>query len=476
MMVAQQHYEGVDIGEGSQGLITYMRTDSFNLAQEAITEIREVIEEKFGKENVPDEPNYYKTKAKNAQEAHEAIRPTSAKSEPKEIKKYLSADQYKLYSLIWKRTIACQMIHATLNVVSIDLSCGPGNLFRATGSTILHPGFLSVYQEGQDDAKKSDEEGVILPALEEGDEVKLKDILCEQHFTEPPPRYSEATLVKALEEYGIGRPSTYASIISTLQNREYATLEEKRFHPTDVGRVVNKFLTQYFTQYVDYEFTATLEDHLDDVARGDKAWVPLLREFWKPFIKLINHIGKTVDRKEVTQEEIDEKCPKCGQKLSIRLGRRGKFIGCTQYPECDYTRNIEGEEGESTAPEIVEGRKCPQCDSDLLVRFGRFGKFIGCSNYPKCKFIESLIKPKDTEVECPVCHQGTILERKSRRGRVFYSCSKYPDCKYAIWNQPIKEKCPQCGWPILTLKITKRRGKEKICPQEECDFVEKIED
>ncbi len=474
MMVAQQLYEGIDVGEGAHGLITYMRTDSVTLAQEAIDEIREEIAKHFGKENLPDTPPVYKTRSKNAQEAHEAIRPTLSRLEPKSIKKSLSADQYKLYSLIWKRTVSSQMIHATINTVSIDLSCGEGNMFRATGSTIVNPGFLAVYQEGKDDAKEDDGDGVILPEFKEGDKVNLKDIICEQHFTEPPPRYSEATLVKVLEEHGIGRPSTYASIISTLQNREYAIIETKRFHPTDVGRVVNKFLTKYFPQYVDYDFTAKLEDQLDDVARGDKAWVPLLREFWKPFIKLVEKIGKTVDRKDVTQEELDEKCPKCGKKLSIRLGRRGKFIGCTAYPECDYTRNIDGAEGESTEPEIVEGRKCPKCESDLLVRHGRFGKFIGCSAYPKCKFIESLEKPKDMGVVCPLCKEGSIVTRKSRYGKIFYSCSRYPDCKYAIWNEPIKEKCPKCGWPILTLKTTKRRGTEKVCPQEECDFVESV--
>lgn len=475
MMVAQQLYEGVDIGDGSHGLITYMRTDSVNLAQEALTEIRDYILKTHGKENLPDEPRFYKTKTKNAQEAHEAIRPTSVFHEPAKIKKFLSAEQFKLYDLIWKRTVACQMIHATLNTVSIDMSAGKGNIFRATGSVIIDPGFIAIYQEGKDDAKKEDGEGVILPDLQEGDKVKLKEIVCDQHFTEPPPRYSEASLVKALEEFGIGRPSTYASIISTLQHRDYVTLESKRFHPTDVGRVVNHFLTKYFSQYVDYEFTAKLEDHLDEVSRGEKAWVPLLREFWKPFKKLIDHIDKSVDRSEVTQEKIKEKCPKCGKPLSIRLGRRGNFIGCTGYPDCDYTRNVDDDSEESTEPEVIKGRKCPECGSDLIIRHGRYGKFIGCSNYPKCKFIESLEKPKETNVECPECQQGKMVSRKSRYGKIFYSCNRYPDCKYAVWNEPINEPCPKCGWPILTLKETKRRGKEKVCPKEGCDYSEKID-
>ena len=322
MRTAQQLYEGIDIGEGEIGLITYMRTDSVNLAAEAIAEIRDYISNKYGADMLPDSPRAYKTKSKNAQEAHEAIRPTAAAREPDSIKSFLSADQYKLYNLIWKRTIACQMIHATVDTVSLDLDAKEG-MFRATGSTITSPGFMSVYLEGQDDAKGNDDEGRLLPPLKEGDKVALQKIRPEQHFTEPPPRYSEASLVKSLEEHGIGRPSTYASIISTLQQREYVTLEKKRFYPTDVGRVVNKFLTQHFTQYVDYDFTARLEDELDEVSRGEKEWVPLMKEFWEPFTTLIQNKTETVDRKDVTQEMLDEKCPKCNSQLSIRLGRRG---------------------------------------------------------------------------------------------------------------------------------------------------------
>ncbi len=470
MRVAQQLYEGMDIGGDTVGLITYMRTDSVNLAQDALDEMRTFIPERYGEHALPSEPRVYKTKAKNAQEAHEAIRPTSIINTPEEIKQYLSAEQLKLYDLIWKRTIACQMIHATINTVSVDFGCGEGNIFRATGSTVVDPGFMAVYQEDTDDAKSGSDEK-LLPPLEKGDSCELKDISADQHFTEPPPRFSEASLVKTLEEYGIGRPSTYATIISTLQAREYVTLEKKRFYPTDVGRIVSKFLTEHFTQYVDYDFTARLEDELDAVARGEKDWVPLMQDFWKPFKLLVDDKETSVSRSDVTTEAIDEECPKCGKQLNIRLGRRGRFIGCSGYPDCDYTRNVDDERG-SGEPEVVEGRKCPECESDLIIRSGRYGKFIGCSSYPDCKFIEPLEKPEDTGVQCPDCKQGNILKRKSRRGKIFYSCERYPDCEYAIWNEPLAQPCPNCHWPITAIKTTKRSGTQRVCPQQDCKFVE----
>jgi DNA topoisomerase-1 len=474
MSVAQQLYEGTDTGEGAVGLITYMRTDSVTLAAEAIEELRGFIAEKYGATSVPKTPQEYKTKSKNAQEAHEAVRPTSILRTPESLKSYLSADQLKLYTLIWQRTISSQMIHATMNTVAVDLACGKGNTFRATGSTVVNPGFMSVYLEGKDDSAKSDKDEKILPTMEVGDIVDLVKIRPEQHFTEPPPRYSEASLVKSLEEHDIGRPSTYASIISTLVQREYVELEKKRFHPTDVGRVVGKFLVQHFTKYVDYDFTANLEDELDAVARGEEEWVPLLRKFWSPFKEQVETKDKEVQRSDVTQELLDEDCPKCGKKLSSRLGRSGRFIGCTAYPECDYTRNIDGEE-RSSEPEVVEGRQCPKCESPLWVRTGKYGKFIGCSSYPKCKHIESLEQPTNTGVTCPQCEKGEILTRKSRRGKVFYSCSEYPDCDYALWNEPLSEPCPDCQWPILTLKTTKSKGTEKVCPQKGCGYSEKVE-
>lgn len=471
MRIAQQLYEGIDIGNESVGLITYMRTDSVNLAQQALHEIRDLIVKRYGKENLPTEPRYYKTKSKNAQEAHEAIRPTSAMRLPEQIKNYLNNEQYKLYDLIWKRTIACQMMHAIIDIVAVDLACGKDNYFRATGSTITHPGFIAVYQEGSDDIKRGDDEKM-LPTMAKGDIIDLLSINSEQHFTEPPPRYGEASLIKALEEYGIGRPSTYATIISTIQDRGYVVLDNKRFKPTDVGSIVSKFLTDYFTKYVDYNFTANLEDQLDAISRGENKWIPLLKEFWTPFKNLVDKIEQTVQRKDVTQEALQEKCPKCGKPLANRLGKRGRFIGCTGFPECDYTRNI-GEETEATMkPEVVENRLCPKCNSALHIKTGRYGKFIGCSSYPKCDYMEPLEKPTDTGITCPQCEKGTLLKRKSRRGKVFYSCSTYPKCNYAIWNQPIEEKCPKCGWPILTIKTTKKHGTVKACPQKDCGYTE----
>lgn len=474
MMVAQQLYEGIDLGGETAGLISYMRTDSVNLADEALVEIRALISEKYGADNVPKEPRRFKTKSKNAQEAHEAIRPTSAQRLPEQVKAFLSVEQYKLYDLIWKRTIACQMMHATLNQVAVDLHCGSDqNVFRATGSTVMHPGFMSVYLEGEDDSQEAgDDQDRLLPPMEEGRPVQLLDINANQHFTEPPPRYSEASLVKALEEFGIGRPSTYATIISTLQNREYVTLESKRFYPTDVGRIVNKFLTEHFTKYVDYSFTANLEDELDAVSRGEKEWVPLMNAFWQPFHDLIADKDTSVQRKDVTQETLDESCPECQSPLSIRLGRNGRFIGCTNYPACSYTRNLSDDnESGSSEPEVVEGRHCPKCQSSLVIKTGRYGKFLGCSGYPNCKHIEPLEKPAGTGVKCPQCHSGDILKRKSRNGKIFFSCSEYPKCSYALWDAPVNESCPQCQWPILTIKNTKRKGAEKVCPQKECDYA-----
>ena len=473
MRTAQQLYEA--------GYITYMRTDSVNLANEAIADLRDLIEKRYGKSALPDSPRTFKTKAKNAQEAHEAIRPTACKQTPEILSETLDKDQMKLYQLIWKRTVACQMIHATLDTVAIDLSCTDAHTFRANGSTIKDPGFLSVYYEDSDDGKAADDnKDKILPVMQVGDKIPLKDIIIAQHFTEPPPRYTEASLIKALEEFGIGRPSTYASIISTLQHREYAILDQKRFRPTDVGRIVNRFLTTYFNQYVDYDFTANLENKLDEISLGERDWLPVMHDFWTPFIDLIQETEKNVKREDVTQEAIDEKCPECGEGLTIRLGRRGRFIGCSAYPDCSYTRNLEtsleaSHVEDEKAQAAIAGRNCPECKSDLVIRNGRYGKFIGCSNYPNCKFIEPLEKPEDTDVDCPKCKQGKIFKRKSRRGKIFFSCGRYPDCDYAIWNEPLAQPCPNCSWPILTIKTTKKRGTEKVCPQKDCNFSEVIE-
>lgn len=471
MRVAQQLYEGVDTGGGAVGLITYMRTDSVILANEAVAEIRDYISAKFDPDYLPKAPVQYKNKSKNAQEAHEAIRPTSILRTPDGVRAFLTADQAKLYEMIWKRALACQMSPAKFDTVSLDLTVADdGTLFRASGQTLVFPGFIAVYLEGADDQEEEGESK--LPPMEAGDQLPVDKLYGEQHFTQPPPRYTEASLVKDLEEHGIGRPSTYASIISTLQAREYVNLDKKRFFPTDVGSVVNKFLTEHFTRYVDYDFTAKLEDQLDIISTGEKEWIPVLADFWKGFSQQIEE-KKNIERKDLTHEQLDEACPKCGKPLSVRLGKRGKFVGCSGYPECDFTRSMDGEV-KPDEPVVVEGRLCPKCDSPLHVKSGAYGKFIGCSAYPKCKFLEPLEKPKDTGVTCPECKKGSLIERKSRYGKLFYSCNTYPDCKYAVWNPPVAEPCPKCNWPVLTIKTTKRRGTEKVCPQKECGYIEPV--
>lgn len=471
MRIAQQLYEGVDTGGGAVGLITYMRTDAVILANEALTEIRDYISAKFDPDYLPKAPVQYKNKSKNAQEAHEAIRPTSILRTPDDVRAFLTADQAKLYEMIWKRTLACQMSPAKFDTVSLDLAVADeGTLFRASGQTLVFPGFIAVYLEGADDEEEEGESK--LPPMESGDQVPLDKLYGDQHFTQPPPRYTEASLVKDLEEHGIGRPSTYASIISTLQAREYVNLDKKRFFPTDVGSVVNKFLTEHFTRYVDYDFTAKLEDQLDIISTGEKEWIPVLADFWKGFSQQIEE-KKNIERKDLTHEQLDEACPKCGKPLSVRLGKRGKFVGCSAYPECDFTRSMDGEV-KPDEPVVVEGRLCPKCDSPLHIKSGAYGKFIGCSAYPKCKFLEPLEKPRDTGVSCPECKKGSLIERKSRYGKLFYSCNTYPDCKYAVWNPPVAEPCPKCGWPVLTIKTTKRRGTEKVCPQKECGYSEPV--
>ncbi|WP_370386583.1 type I DNA topoisomerase [Snodgrassella alvi] len=477
MRTAQQLYEGVDVGQGAVGLITYMRTDSVSLSDDAVVEIRHYIDNKIGSDYLPSTAKVYKTKSKNAQEAHEAIRPTSVYRTPEEVKPFLTSDQFRLYQMIWQRAVACQMAPARFDTTSVDIVVGKG-VFRVTGQVQTFAGFLSVYEEGVDDSE-DDENAKKLPPLQEGDDLPVDKIFGEQHFTQPPPRYSEASLVKALEEYGIGRPSTYASIISTLKEREYVTLEQKRFLPTDTGEVVNKFLTEHFGQYVDYNFTARLENQLDDIAGGKREWKPVMQQFWKGFDKEVK-AKEDIPRAELTAENLDEICPKCGaHQLQIKFGKRGRFIACSGYPDCDYTRNVNetAEEAAKAAeePTIVEGRSCPKCEGQLVYKRGRYGKFIGCANYPKCKYIEPLEKPKDTGIECPKCHKGSLIERKSRYGKLFYSCNTYPDCDYAVWNPPINEPCPQCGWPVLTIKTTKRRGTEKVCPQKECGYTEQIE-
>jgi DNA topoisomerase-1 len=389
MRVAQQLYEGVDIGEaGTTGLISYMRTDSLNLSQEAIGQIREVVVQLYGQEGLSEEPRIYRTKSKNAQEAHEAIRPTTASILPGDIEKKLEPDQYRLYSLIWKRTVACQMAPAVFDTVAVDLVAGAGAkraVLRANGSTLVKPGYISVYQEGMDDVVQDDSDHV-LPPMQEGDRVKLAGVTPTQHFTEPPPRFSEASLVKALEEYGIGRPSTYASIISTLRDRQYVDIESRRFTATDIGKIVSRFLTQYFTTYVDYDFTAKMEDSLDAVADGQQEWVPLLDKFWKPFIKLVDHIEKSVSRDEVAQARDLGKDPVSGKPMSVRMGRFGPFVQIGTKDDEDKPKFAGLRPGQKmdaiTHADAIELFKLPRKlgttaqGDEITTNVGRFGPYV----------------------------------------------------------------------------------------------------
>ena len=395
MSVAQQLYEGIDLGDEPVGLITYMRTDSVSLGNDAIAEVRGLIDQRYGQQAVNPDIREFKTKSKNAQEAHEAIRPTSVLHIPEEIKQHLTDEQFKLYDLIWKRTLASQMIHATMDTVSADLSCSEGNFFRASGSVVRDPGFMSVYQEGvdaesdsnkEDDDKKDEKKDKILPIMEEGDIIELMSVSADQHFTEPPPRFSEASLVKTLEEYDIGRPSTYASIISTLQSREYVELETRRFYPTDIGRIVNRFLTMHFTQYVDYNFTANLENQLDEISRGEKEWIPVLEEFWKPFHELVEDKDKSVTREEVMQARIIGTDEKTGKPMSVRMGRFGPFvqIGHRDDEEKPLFASLRpGQKMDSvTYEDAVELFKLPRSLGEteegeaISTNFGRFGPYV----------------------------------------------------------------------------------------------------
>jgi DNA topoisomerase I len=475
MSTAQKLYEGVAIGDGGTvGLITYMRTDSVNLSAQALKEAHDLISVAYGKDYALAKPRFYKNKSKNAQEAHEAIRPTYLDKTPAELKKYLAPDLFKLYELIWKRTVACQMAEALLDQTSVDIAVAGSSkqefTLRATGSVLRFPGFMKLYIEGVDD-EDEEKEGT-LPPLEEGETLKLLEVIPEQHFTQPPPRYTEATLVKTLEEYGIGRPSTYASTVNTLVERKYARLDKKRFFPEDVGMVVNDLLTAHFPKYVDYNFTAGLEEELDQVSRGEKQWKPLLREFWDPFITLLKQKEGEVKKDDLTTETLEEACPECGKPLAIKLGKRGKFIACTGFKEgCKYTRNLESSGSEEAAEPVVSEEKCDKCGQPMLVKDGRYGKYLACSGYPACKNIQPLNKPKGTGVPCPECNQGELTEKKSRYGKLFYSCNRYPDCKFALWDPPVQQPCPKCGFPVLVKKVYKKKGEFLKCPKEGCDWT-----
>ncbi len=460
MMLAQRLYEGVELGDqGSVGLITYMRTDSVNLAEKFLGEAKDYIEEKLGKEYTTG-PRKYKAKSKMAQEAHEAIRPTSAANDPAAVKDYLEPRQFRLYQLIWQRAVASQMSEAVMDNSRIDIAAlKTPYVFRSTGSVIKFPGYLKVYPAATTEN--------LLPDLKEKETVDLAALNPNQHFTQPPARYTEASLVKTLEEYGIGRPSTYAPTIATVQDRGYVIKEEKKLKPTEMAFLVNDLLVEHFPQVVDYEFTAHLEEDLDKIAEGEIKWQPVIKEFWDPFKKTLDIKDKELNKKDLTEQETKEVCEKCGKPMIIKVGRYGKFLACTGYPECKNTRPVEG--GAIMEGPKETGEKCPECGSPLVERKGRFGLFTGCSNYPKCKYIKKT--PSQLFGTCPKCEKGKIVGKRSKRG-FFYGCDKYPDCDFALWGKPVMpeggtepEKCPDCGSILVHAK-----DDEIKCSSKECKF------
>jgi len=526
MMLAQRLYEGVELGEeGLVGLITYMRTDSTRVSNDALAEVREYIPQHFGKEYLPETANFYKSKQKGAQEAHEAIRPTSVMRHPDEIQKYLKEDEFKVYKLIWQRFVASQMNPAIFDQTTVDIDAGKGNesyRFRVTGSVMKFDGFLKVYEESKEGKDEEDEAlKHKLPALNEGQKLTLKELKPEQHFTEPPPRYNEASLVKELEERGIGRPSTYATILGTIQERQYVTKTGGKFVPTEIGLVVTDLLVENFKDIFDPAYTAKLEEELDDIEDGKEKWTDALKEFYKKFERDLNYAGKHMQNLKAMEKPTDEKCERCGSPLVIKWGKHGsffacssydktdpnsctftkenpidlpdldsadmqetaqeeycencgrpmvlkrgrfgQFMACTGYPDCKTTRRLDQAK---KVPDVPLDEKCPECGRNMLLRHGRYGEFISCSGYPDCKYV----KQNFIGMKCPECKDGELVEKRARRrGNTFYGCSRYPKCKFTSANKPVPEKCPECGHEYLVQKFLKS-GPVLACPNEKCDF------
>lgn len=471
MVVAQQLYEGVELGEeGPVSLITYMRTDSFRVSSEAQAAARKFIEQQFGRDFVPEKPPAYKSKA-SAQEAHEAVRPTYLDREPETLRKFLAKDQLSLYRLIWNRFIASQMSPAEIEQTGFDITCSTERckdetVFRASGSVVTFPGFMKLYTEGTDDVLEEGE--AILPALKEGEELKLLSLEPKQHFTQPPPRYSEATLVKALEEKGIGRPSTYAAILSTIQDRKYVQKNEGKFSPTELGIVVNDLLVERFTELMDIGFTAKMELDLDHVEEGKRKWVKIVKDFYSPFHKKLQEALAIKGKVKPQDIETEEQCDKCGKPMVIRWGRHGRFMACSGFPECKNTRPLEGE-GPRPQEAAATDEQCPKCGAPMVLKSGRFGKFLACSKYPECK----TTKPIATGIKCPV-DGGEIAERRSKKGKVFWSCSNYPKCTFASWYRPVNRPCPKCGATFLVEKRDRSGAQSLACLNKECGHAEPV--
>ncbi len=458
MRLAQQLYEGVELGsEGSVGLITYMRTDAVNLSEKFLNEAKELIGNNFGKKYQLSAPRVFNNKSKNAQEAHEAVRPTEVSRTPESIETHLDRNQFRLYDLIWRRAVATQMAAAELNATVIDVSSDNDYSFRANGQIIDFDGFLKIFP---DKAKEN-----LLPQVAKDENLNCPELKPSQHFTDPPARYSDATLVKALENYGIGRPSTYAPTIGTIEDRGYIERDDKkRLAPKDIAYVVNDLLVEHFPHVVDFQFTAEMENDLDEIARGKKKWQPIIKAFWHPFKENLDKKEKEIDRKELTEEKSDEICEKCNSAMIVKTGRFGKFLACTNYPECKHTKSLNPEEAKQQQAVEATNEKCDKCQEAMMLRHGRFGPFLGCSAYPKCKNIKGIdIK---LGLKCPKCKEGDIVQRRSKkRGKPFYGCNKYPNCDFAMWEKPTGEFCPTCQQPLVFAP----KGVIK-CSSKECDY------
>ena len=483
MLIAQQLYEGIELGPGEPvGLITYMRTDSTRIAKEAASDALRLIRKKFGNPYAEDKPRFFKN-TKKAQDAHEAIRPTSVDHIPDELAAYLSKDQLALYRLIWQRFVASQMKQALIDQVSVTIAAGPYQ-FAVTGSTVKFPGFMALYLSVEDEiANKDQKKTPPLPELAEGWVLKLLQLEPRQHFTQPPPRFSEASLVKELEENGIGRPSTYASILSTIREKEYVDLQNRYFRPTELGFIVNDLLVESFPDVFDVDFTARMEENLDRVESLEAESLEILRQFYQPFKKDLDAASNEMLSVKGVGLPTGLNCPECGRQLRIKVGKNGHFLACSGYPDCNYSRDYTRDEKgkiqpiETSSDEVVD-KICDKCGSPMVIKRGRYGEFLACSAYPDCKHTESL-NPNGANnkigVPCPEdgCG-GEIVERKSKRGKVFFGCSRFPKCEFATWDKPVAEKCPNCDAKILVEKTSKKQGTFLACLNKECGFKKNL--
>ncbi len=477
MRIAQRLYEGIELGsEGPVGLITYMRTDSTRTAPEALQEVRQYIGERYGKPYLPNDAVMYRSK-KGAQDAHEAIRPTVLDRPPESVAGFLSKEELALYTLIWNRFVASQMTPAVFDQTSVDITAADA-LFRATGQVMKFDGFIRVYTEGRDEepGEEDDDRERTLPPLAEGEALRLLELKPEQHFTQPPARFSQATLIKELEEKGIGRPSTYASIMSTILSKEYVTEDQRRLRPSELGFLVTDLLVQSFPDLLDVEFTAGMENVLDEIEEGRQPWLDAMRRFYASFSIALSQAATHMPDVKRAGQPTDIACPKCGSPMVVKWGRSGEFLACSSYPECKSTANFSrDDEGNiQIAKEETTDEVCDQCGRPMQVRFGRYGKFLGCSGYPECKNVRSKNRPVSTGIKCPDCKEGEIMEKRSRRGKTFFSCGRYPHCRFATWDRPVAEACPECGAPFVVEKTTRKAGTVRRCLSEGCQYKETV--